>query len=176
MDPLKSSLNTFRTYKNQVQLKKKYLKNFKSQHKTLIFCMKALAAFAASLSFYVTGEVRGWASPAVPSLQGFNGLNDSLSYAPLSKEAASWISKSILEYTTKNFRMSWIFWPRGPKNVKITFLFFGVSTVRVQSYCLIFFFKQKCQDKLSFYRFEENTRDHVLKSIFSLFPYLVLDQ
>ena len=52
---------------------------------------KAFAAFAASLSFYVTGEVRGWASPAVPSLQGLDGLNNSLSYAPLSKEAASWI-------------------------------------------------------------------------------------
>ena len=54
---------------------------------------KAFAAFAASLSFYVTGEVRGWASPAVPSLQGLDGLNNSLSYAPLSKEAASWIGR-----------------------------------------------------------------------------------
>ena len=44
------------------------------------------------MSFFVTGEVRGWASPSVPSLQGHDGLNNSLSYAPLTKEAASWIS------------------------------------------------------------------------------------
>jgi hypothetical protein len=52
-----------------------------------------LAAIAASISFFVAGQVRGWASPAIPSLQGFDGQNNSLSYAPLSKEAASWISK-----------------------------------------------------------------------------------
>ncbi len=54
---------------------------------------QVLAAVAASLSFFATGQVRGWASPAVPSLQGLDGLNNSLSYAPLSKESASWISK-----------------------------------------------------------------------------------
>ena len=69
--------------------------------------MKAWAAFAASLSFYVTGEVRGWASPAVPSLQGFDGLNNSLSYAPLSKEAASWISKSYWYFLFLS-RLGWL--------------------------------------------------------------------
>ena len=54
---------------------------------------QGMAAISASLSFFSLGEVRGWASPGVPSLQGFDGLNNSLSYAPLSKEAASWISK-----------------------------------------------------------------------------------
>jgi hypothetical protein len=52
-----------------------------------------LAATAASISFFVAGQIRGWASPAIPSLQGFDGQNNSLSYAPLSKEAASWIGK-----------------------------------------------------------------------------------
>ena len=58
---------------------------------------------AASLSFFVTGEVRGWASPAVPSLQGFDGLNNSLSYAPIIKETASWISKYPLEKFLKMY-------------------------------------------------------------------------
>jgi len=61
-----------------------------------------LAALSASLSFFVVGEVRGWASPAIPSLQGCDGLNNSLSYAPLSKERASWISEyRDLEYKLK---------------------------------------------------------------------------
>lgn len=53
-----------------------------------------MAATAASLSYFVAGQIRGWASPAVPSLQGTDGGNASLSYAPLSKEAASWITSS----------------------------------------------------------------------------------
>lgn len=47
------------------------------------------------MSFFVLGEVRGWASPGIPSLQGTDGLNNSLSYAPMSKEEASWISKQL---------------------------------------------------------------------------------
>lgn len=65
-----------------------FLCNLKSSLISQVF-----AALSASLGFFVTGEVRGWASPAIPSLQGFDGLNNSLSYAPLTKEEASWISK-----------------------------------------------------------------------------------
>ena len=50
-------------------------------------------AVSASLSYFITGTVRGWASPAIPSLQGFDGANNSISFAPLSDEAASWIRK-----------------------------------------------------------------------------------
>ena len=66
-----------------------------------------MAALSASLSFFVVGEVRGWASPAIPSLQGCDGLNNSLSYAPLSKERASWISEyRDLEYKAEKRHMS----------------------------------------------------------------------
>ena len=66
-----------------------------------------MAALSASLSFFVVGEVRGWASPAIPSLQGCDGLNNSLSYAPLSKERASWISEyRDLEYKAEKSHTS----------------------------------------------------------------------
>lgn len=54
------------------------------------------AATVVSMGFFTAGMVRGWASPAIPSLQGTDGRGNftdySLSYAPLSKEQASWIS------------------------------------------------------------------------------------
>ena len=55
--------------------------------------LQVAVAISASLSYFITGTVRGWASPAIPSLQGFDGANNSISSAPISDEAASWIRK-----------------------------------------------------------------------------------
>lgn len=49
------------------------------------------AACAVSLSFFAAGTVRAWASPAVPSMQA--DPEHALSYAPMTKETASWISE-----------------------------------------------------------------------------------
>ena len=112
MEPTKSPSSALWTYKNQVFLKKPAYHIFSLLIYTyVIVSIQALAAFSASLSFFVTGEVRGWASPSVPSLQGHDGLNNSLSYAPLTKEAASWISITELSECrdTKNIEIFFIF-------------------------------------------------------------------
>jgi len=50
----------------------------------------------ASLSYFAGGEVRSWSSSGVPSLQGQDGFNATLSQGPLPIETASWISNPIL--------------------------------------------------------------------------------
>ena len=55
--------------------------------------LQVAVAISASLSYFITGTVRGWASPGIPSLQGFDGANNSISFAPISDESASWIRK-----------------------------------------------------------------------------------
>jgi hypothetical protein len=54
---------------------------------------KGFSAFVASLSYFASGEVRSWSSSGVPSLQGLDGLNATLSQGPLPVEIASWTSK-----------------------------------------------------------------------------------
>ena len=61
--------------------------------KSLAENSQVAVAISASLSYFIIGTVRGWASPAIPSLQGFDGANNSISFAPFSDETASWISK-----------------------------------------------------------------------------------
>ena len=58
------------------------------------YCNQTAATLVVSLGFLATGYVRAWASPAMPSLQTDEDYK--LSYAPLSKEAASWICKMKL--------------------------------------------------------------------------------
>jgi hypothetical protein len=47
----------------------------------------------ASLAYFVLGEIRSWSSSGIPSLQGEDGRNATLSQGPLPIEVASWISK-----------------------------------------------------------------------------------
>jgi len=66
-----------------------------------------LAALTASLSFFVAGEVRGWASPSVPN------MNITMSISPLGKENASWITSAppigaIPAALIASFLLQWI--------------------------------------------------------------------
>ena len=47
----------------------------------------------ASLTYFAIGEVRSWSCTGVPSLQGKDGRNATLSQGPLPLEVTSWISK-----------------------------------------------------------------------------------
>ena len=49
----------------------------------------------ASLTYFAIGEVRSWSCTGVPSLQGKDGRNATLSQGPLPLEVTSWISKDI---------------------------------------------------------------------------------
>jgi len=41
------------------------------------------------------GEIRSWSSASIPSIQGKDGQNATLSQGPLPLETVSWISKYI---------------------------------------------------------------------------------
>ena len=47
----------------------------------------------ASLSYFAIGQIRSWSSSGIPSLQGKDGRNATLSQGPLPLEITSWISK-----------------------------------------------------------------------------------
>jgi hypothetical protein len=51
------------------------------------------AAVMASFSYFAMGEIRSWSSSGIPSLQGKDGRNATLSQGPLPVEVVSWISK-----------------------------------------------------------------------------------
>ncbi len=48
----------------------------------------------ASFTYFAMGEIRSWSSSGIPSIQGKDGRNATLSQGPLPLEVASWISKS----------------------------------------------------------------------------------
>ena len=48
----------------------------------------------ASFTYFAMGEIRSWSSSGIPSLQGKDGRNATLSQGPLPVEVVSWISKS----------------------------------------------------------------------------------
>jgi len=49
----------------------------------------------ASFTYFVMGEIRSWSASSIPSIQGKDGQNATLSQGPLPLEIASWISKNI---------------------------------------------------------------------------------
>ena len=58
----------------------------------LIF-FQAYASVVASFTYFAMGEIRSWSSAGIPSLQGKDGRNATLSQGPLPTEVVSWISK-----------------------------------------------------------------------------------
>ena len=55
--------------------------------------LQGYSAIMASLTYFAIGEVRSWSSSGIPSLQGKDGQNATLSQGPLPIEVTSWISK-----------------------------------------------------------------------------------
>jgi len=49
----------------------------------------------ASLTYFAMGEIRGWSASSIPSIQGKDGRNATLSQGPLPLEIASWISEFL---------------------------------------------------------------------------------
>ena len=56
--------------------------------------VQVLGALCAALPYLSIGLVRGWASPAVPSLDG-NGSNYRIPQSPLDTDTRSWIGTVI---------------------------------------------------------------------------------
>lgn len=55
---------------------------------------QAYSAVMASFTYFAMGEIRSWSSSGIPSLQGKDGRNATLSQGPLPVEVTSWITST----------------------------------------------------------------------------------
>jgi len=53
------------------------------------------AAVMASFTYFAMGEIRSWSSSGIPSIQGKDGRNATLSQGPLPVEVVSWITSAV---------------------------------------------------------------------------------